>query len=254
MSSIGVFGAKGGVGTSLVCTNLALALSRTGSCLLIDLNPVIGCDDLLLDLQAKRSWLDLLPVTGELKRTHLDRACAVHPTGLQCLTAPGMQPEESGWKKLQLLIAEMDRFYRWILFDLPVHSGRSYLEGLLAAPGYRLLVSTPDPAALRAAKRMLDDPGVRIRSRTGLVLNQISTRHPASAQTVASSLGIELLGVTPTDPRSIGYQVNFGKACVEDRRSPFGRAVLRLAERLNRIPFEPKSTQPKPEVYLEDGG
>ncbi len=54
---IGVFSAKGGVGKSLVATNLGavLAAGKSLPCTLIDLNAGLGGDDLLLDLEPERS-------------------------------------------------------------------------------------------------------------------------------------------------------------------------------------------------------
>ncbi len=61
MTVIGILSAKGGVGASLVATNLGCVLAGYGQTLLLDLNPGSGADDLLLDLSPQRSWADLLP-------------------------------------------------------------------------------------------------------------------------------------------------------------------------------------------------
>jgi Flp pilus assembly CpaE family ATPase len=70
------------------------------------------------------------------------------------------------------------------------------------------------------------------RSRTGLVLNQIGSQHPAHPASVASSLGLTLLAGVPPDPSAVAMQVNFGRACVDDGVSLLGRAIHGLAIRL----------------------
>jgi hypothetical protein len=40
------------------------------------------------------------------------------------------------------------------------------------------------------------------------------------------------LGVVPADPRAVGFQVNFGRPCVLDPRSSFGRAAASMAKAL----------------------
>jgi len=61
---IGIFSAKGGVGKTILATNLAVALGvgHHRKTVLIDLNQGLGTADLLLDLEPENSWQDLIPV------------------------------------------------------------------------------------------------------------------------------------------------------------------------------------------------
>lgn len=239
MASIAVFSAKGGSGASLVATNLAVLLARQGTALLLDANPGRGVDDLLLDLEAGRSWADLLPVAAELSDRHLSLCAARHPGGLALLAAPATLGPPASVENLPVLLQSLAARFDWLVVDSP-GSDPILSSVLLAQPQVAVVVTTADPPALRSAHRLLDRFPAPLREQTGLVVNQIGRRHPASPAAIAESLGCALLASLPTDPRAVGYQVNFGQACVQDPRSPLGRALTALTRRLvNAVTHQP---------------
>jgi pilus assembly protein CpaE len=221
-------GAKGGCGASLVATNLAVALTRHGSVLLVDLHEGDGNDDLLLDLRGERSWADLLPVASELNRRHLELAARTHATGLKFL-ASANAPMENDSRPVNLL-AGLSPWFDAVVVDLP---GRRVKEiaGLADLTG---IVLTADPPSLRGAQRLLTDLPSTARTRARLILNQHGRAHPSTPAAIASSLECPLLGVIPPDARAVGFQVNFGQPCVMDPRSSFGRAAGTIARSVAR--------------------
>ena len=94
---IGIFSAKGGVGKTLLATNLGVAfgvgLHRKTA--IIDLNSGTGTADLLLDLDPERSLSDLLSVINELTLQHIKLAVTEFRPGVDLLAAP---PDMS-WKE-----------------------------------------------------------------------------------------------------------------------------------------------------------
>ena len=65
---IGIFSAKGGVGKTLLATNLGVAfgVGLRRKTAIIDLNAGFGTADLLLDLDPERSLSDLLSVINRI--------------------------------------------------------------------------------------------------------------------------------------------------------------------------------------------
>jgi Flp pilus assembly CpaE family ATPase len=236
MALISVVGAKGGSGVSLLATNLGVALAAENSCLLIDLNPLLGSDDLLLDIQVERSWFDLLPVAGELTEHHINLAAGYHPSGLRLLSAPHKLPATIKCAEVTRLLYALKKRFAWLLLDLPV---ANVDMASLAFPvtDSLLLVSLMDPLSLRSARRLTEVLPTDLLRKTGIVFNQVTSDHPADPGETASSLEMPLLAVLPADHDMVGRQVNFGRPCVGDASSPFGEAVVQLAGQLVHAGF-----------------
>ena len=230
MPVLAVTGAKGGCGASLVATNLALALAPYGATLLVDLHVGDSGDDLLLDLLSERTWADLLPVAAELTARHLDLVLQQHSGGLHFLAGPAKPAVTHPNLVAALMVAISSRF-EWTVLDLPGRPPRD-VEPLMILADSILVVATADPPALRAAQRLLEamDPAARPRAR--LVLNQFTRAHPAHPASIAAGLQVSLLATLPTDPRAVGFHVNFGRPCVLDRHSAFGRRLAGAARAL----------------------
>ncbi len=88
---LAVMGAKGGVGATLVASNLAvaLALQRNQKTLLIDLDLPLGGAALNLGLMGEFSTIDALEAAGRMDARFLGQLLVRHATGLTVLTAPG---------------------------------------------------------------------------------------------------------------------------------------------------------------------
>jgi Flp pilus assembly CpaE family ATPase len=231
MTMISVVGARGGSGVSLLATNLGVALAAMDTCLLLDLNPLLGYDDLLLDLKVERSWIDLLPVAGELTDHHLNLAAGSHASGLRFLGAPHSSSIKMKRTDVTRLLKELEKRFTWLLLDLPVMDvGMTSVAFPLT--DILLLVSTMDPQSLRSAKRLTETLPASLLHKAGMVFNQVTPGHPADPEAAASPLGLPLLAVLPVEYDAVGRQVNFGQPCVANPQSKYGRAVTHLAERM----------------------
>lgn len=233
MTVVSLLSAKGGSGASLIATNLAVVLARREETLLVDLHPGLGYDDVLLDLMCERSWADLLPVAGELRAQQLALAEANHSSGLKLLCAPTDPTTQVDEARLDKLLRALSENVAWLVLDPP--AGLDNLSRTaLGMSDAVLLVTTADPASLRAVRRLYQSLPVETQAQTGLVVNQIGGRHPADPSAIAAAIGATLLAALPPDPRAVGYQVNFGQVCALDNRSAFGRAIVRMAGQVVR--------------------
>ncbi|MDX1600365.1 MAG: cellulose synthase operon protein YhjQ/BcsQ [Anaerolineales bacterium] len=223
MPVIAVYGAKGGVGTSLVAVNLGRHLVDKAPVLLVDLVPTVGCCDLLLDVGAERPWSELLPVADELSERHLELSVVQHRSGLSLLAAPGNW--EGDTDRARTLLEELAARWAWLVLD--AGSGCAPLmDPALAVADLVVMVTTPDPPALRATKRLKEGAVAEtMRSPWGLVLNQLSPDHPAVPERVAVSLRTQLLGVIPPDREAAAQQVHFGRFPTRADRLGFVEAM-----------------------------
>lgn len=242
MSIVAVLGAKGGVGTSLIATNLGSVLGRRASTFLLDLHGPGASDDLYLDLKGERGWQDLLPVAGELSADHLDRVVRWHPSGLGLIASTGREPPWDAGKLVLLLRGLRSHAHRVVLdidYRVPV-----LMDLVRNTTDLALIVATADPPALRAAERiregLLDVP-----PQLGLVLNQMTVHHPASPGAIAASLGLGLAGCVWRDPIAAAYQVNMGELPEPDTDRSLAAAIQQLSiwvEARAAAPESPKVT------------
>lgn len=208
MPIVAVLGCKGGVGTSLLATNLGSVLGRGRSTILLDLNGLGASDDLYLNLKAERGWQDLLPVAGELSADHIARVVRWHSPGLGLLASTGAVLHQDGGDLISLLNG-LRRHAFWVLLDVDSRSP-ALLEMVRDTADLALIVATPDPPALRAAQRLrncLLDASVEL----GLVINQMAVHHPGEPGAIAGSLKLDLAGCVWRDPRAAAHQVNLGE-------------------------------------------
>ena len=230
MPAISCLSARGGTGCSLITTNMAVAFAQVSSTLLLDLNPGNGCDDLLLNLQRRRSWVDLLPVANEVTSHQLELVCVEHPSTLYLLPSPHSYLAGTMSDRIEDLLKSLLSYFNWVFLDMP--TGFSDLtRRIIRLTDIVILISTPDPPALRATKAIIEEEAEIIK-KGYLILNQYSRGHPSQPIHLAKALGIELMAVLPPDPLAVSYQIGFGDVCVEDRRSPFGQAIRKTSEGL----------------------
>jgi len=228
---------KGGCGTSVVAAGLALALAPDAA--LVDLNLTYGGADTLLDLRPDRSVLDLAPLAAELEERHLLQAVTAHSSGLAVLCAPasGLPGDHLGVSEAKAILQVCRRQWGHVVVDLPGASVE-LLSALSRLADHVLMVTTPDPVAMRPIHRLLRGGGLPLLPQVGLVVNRWTPRSPFRASEVAERLQLPLIAEIPDDPQ-LALQVALGEAFVPaDRKRP-GRAataILRLADTLSPRP------------------
>ena len=238
---IGIFSAKGGVGKSILAVNLGASLAGPlkQSSALIDLNPGLGCTDLLLDLKSERSWGDLKGVMDELTEEHINLAVSTHPTGLNLLTPPtsnafGTNLDE---QEIQSLLAFFRKKYDYVLLD--TSTGLETAANLVySLVDLRLIVLTPDAPTLRATSRYLESKTQK-RGRAGLVINQFAPASAITPKEIKKYLKVNILSVLPMDPASVWKNVSYGAPCVLQKRSKLGKSIRQLSIALLRMSAGP---------------
>lgn len=233
MPVVCVVAPKGGAGGSTVATNLAVGLVRREICLFFDLHPEGGDADLLLGVPPAGSWTDLLPLLPGLGPGHISRVLARHASGLDMLLAPAGDTRAIDPAGMQTLIVSLARVYSWVVLDCAA-GPPEIVETAIRSSSFVLMVTTPDPVALRRTDRMRERIPGDLRQRTGVVVNRGGVDHRLNAPEIASALGLPVLAVIPDDPPAAGRQVFFGEPAADDPQGRMGRALTGLAETLWR--------------------
>ena len=157
---IGVAGSKGGVGTTTVCLQLALAAVRAAPgrpVCLVDFDLQKGDFRSFLDMPYRRSVVDLVEVADEISVRHLQETLYTHKEGFRVLLAPddGERAEEVNALAARPILSAVKARHALTIVDLGATVSEASAIGAELANRV-LVVTQPDVVSLRGVKRLLD--------------------------------------------------------------------------------------------------
>ncbi|MGQ9457541.1 MAG: response regulator [Anaerolineae bacterium] len=239
-----IFGAKGGVGKTVVAVNLALALQETTEQRvgLVDADFAFGDAALQLDLNPTHSFLNLVEHLEE-EKGHVDPQyvrgiMARHPSGLRVLCRPS-RPEHAELIKAEHVEAAL-RVLPMLFPFVVVDCWLSYDDRMLAvldASDAILFLMAPEIGAVANTVTFLElAEALGYGDRVHLVLNRANTGVGIEKADVEKALKRRVDFALPSVGSSLALSINQGRPLfLRDRRSPFCQAVLEMARFLTTV-------------------
>jgi pilus assembly protein CpaE len=235
---IALFAPKGGTGVSTLAANLAVHIRRATAkkTLLMDLSPELGTCSVLMGMEPRYSYLDVLESLERMDERLLYSFLEEHDSGTRVLASPAgaSMARELPAKSMVSLQRLMRRHFEYVVVDV----GRGIIDDAsaktLELADERLVVTTAELPTLRNVKQVLSylphggDPSEAVR----LVVNRYEEGVSLPAKDVERAVGLPLFQILYEDRERMGRSVNLGRPLVLNGSSPYARAVGEMGDRL----------------------
>ncbi|HET9083982.1 MAG TPA: AAA family ATPase [Candidatus Limnocylindrales bacterium] len=234
--SVAVYSPKGGVGTTTIATNVAVAAAQRNSdrVILVDLDLQFGGVATHLNLEPKLTIADAVRDEAAMREPDLLRTYTVrHDSGLHVLAAP-VSPEASELitpDHISHILGTLLEGYDGVVID----AGSILDEGVLRIFEIAetiLLPVHPEMAALKAMHGLLDylNETGSINGKSTFVLNNMFAREILKPRDIEAALGSRITTDLPYDPFLFLKAVNEGVPIVLGApRSPAAEQLVRLS-------------------------
>jgi pilus assembly protein CpaE len=233
-----VFSGKGGVGKTLIATNLAVALAeQTGARVaLVDLDLQFGDIGVMLNLDHSRSITELVDGASSFAAENLGEVLANGPSGVRVLLAP-ISPELADLVTIdhvRALMTELRRSFDYVIVDSSTHLTEFNLEVIEMAQRVLVVTALTIPAikdaklTLKVLESLSVDPETIM-----LVVNRVDGIADFNRESIEQSLRTPVAVQIPHDPRVIGDSITRGVPFVTGQpESEVSRSVRELVARI----------------------
>jgi pilus assembly protein CpaE len=228
-----VYSPKGGVGTSTIAANLAVALQQeVGDTVLMDGDLQFG--DLLvhLNIKATRTVSDLLH-DGQLDTELITEIVLPHNSGLKLLLAPP-QPELADSISAEMvsqIIKTLKKHFKIVVVDTGSQLNDKTLVTLDAAD-YVLLITAPELPTIKSTKQFLDlAQNIELSNdRMGVVINRATVPGGISPDKMEKALKLDKSYRIPYDSK-LHLSINNGIALTQQEAGAPSAQVITLIAR-----------------------
>ncbi len=235
---ITVFGAKGGIGRTMLASNLAVALAlhckqRT---VLVDLDLQFGDVGLLLNIPPERTLANVVAVMDKLDSDLLHGFLSPHDSGLMVLPAP-IRPED-GEKidatSVRRILGLLARTFDYVIVDTPRALSDNVIAALDASSQVHC-VASDQLACLKSTRLCLDmmNEWNYSEDKVKLVINQAHNGAGLPAHETRAAVDYPILWKVPYDGQLVADN-QWGKPFVQAQpNAKISQNVIGLAQALS---------------------
>jgi pilus assembly protein CpaE len=230
---IAVCSAKGGVGCTMLATNLALKLHTEHTpTLIIDGDLKFGDVALFLNLSARFSIADLAPYAEELEPDIIHDVLTTHISGLTVLAAPKTLEDADGITvdAMRKIVDYLLTRYTYVVVDTSTGFD-NHAVAVIEMADVIVAVMAPEMSSIKNTSKLyglLQEIGVP-KERVCLVLNCVDRRDAITARQIAEHLKTEIAAEIPFDRQTVLISINKGDPLLQNGKTqPMAKNFLGL--------------------------
>jgi pilus assembly protein CpaE len=230
---IAVYSPKGGVGCTMMATNLAVGLDTADTpTVLVDAALQFGDVAVALNLQAKNTFVDLAARSEELDTDYVADVLIHHESGLRVLAAPPRPEMADEISALQVrnVLQFLKREFAYVVVDTSSNMDDITLA-VLDTADLLVTISTPEIPSIKDTRLLFDLLGVLEfpKQRVFFVLNRMDRKSGITAEAVSENLKVPVDGEVPFDEKAVASSINRGTPLLlNDKGQPVARNLLSL--------------------------
>jgi pilus assembly protein CpaE len=230
----------------MLATNLAVGLDTADTpAVLVDAALQFGDVAVVMNLQAKNTFVDLATRAEELDKDYVADVLIHHESGLRVLAAPP-RPEladEITADQVRNVIQFLKREFAYVVVDTSSTMDDITLA-VLDTADLLVTIATPEIPSIKDTRLLFDLLGVLEfpKQRVFFVLNRMDRKTGITAEAVSENLKFNVDGEIPLDEKTIPTSINRGSPILlNDRGQPAARAILKIIGELReRLLAEPE--------------
>ncbi len=212
------FGSKGGVGTTTVAVNLAVALvqkDKSQSVALVDMNTLFGEIPLFLEVSPKFHWGEITKHIDRLDNTFLTNVLTKHHTGLHILPSPAylnghIRPTPD---TISQLLNVMKGMFDYVIIDGGQSTDDTALR-IVELSDTLLLITILSLPCLANSNKLISsfvELGYRHKDQIKIVVNRYMKKSEISLNDAKIGIGEDLFWIIPNDYQTTMSAINQGK-------------------------------------------
>jgi len=239
---ITVYSAKGGIGTTTIAANLALALmedEKDKRIVLVDGSMQYGDIHLMFNELGQVSVMDLVPRVMDLDRELVESVMILNRmTGVYILPAPPRPEfaEKITGESFARILEFLRRYFDYVLINTNSYISDSVLASLDSGDSV-VLVTAQSINAIRNTRLFLDlwNAFGMTKDRIELVLNRFDPESPITVDRVGERLKFQVSSVLPEDTSAARKADALGQPILKSSRdSAFAKAMVSLSDRVKQ--------------------
>ncbi len=230
-----VYSPKGGTGSSMIATNLAVSLqSSTTPTILVDANLQYGDVAVMLNEQVKNNVIDLTSRVDELDPDIVREVAAEHSqSGIHVLACPlqADMAEDVTGEQFAKLLSYLTTLYAFVVVDT-VSYLTDVVQSALEYSDHIVLITTQEIPSIKSCNLFLSLANASgLRDRITFVINRFDKRITITPEKISENLRLPVDFVIPYEERIVTNSINRGLPfVVEDKTYPISKLILNLAD------------------------